>query len=67
MKPVSLISSAIQQVQYHKVGETLDVLFHDGEMRAYTGVPWRVYQELIRSESPGGYFNAKIRDFYKFS
>lgn len=67
MEPVTISSTAIQQVQYHEKKKELDVLFTDGTFSSYKNVPEKVYKELISTESVGYYFNTEIRGKYAFS
>lgn len=62
----SLVSSAIQQCEYHPKKKELDILFTDGTMASYLDVPEKVWVDFVNSGSPGSFFNQKIRDVYKF-
>lgn len=49
------------------MGQTLGMLtirFKSGKTYMYEGVPEETYQGLLKSSSPGRYFNASIKDVY---
>ena len=66
MKRVQLSSSAIAAVTYDKRQKTLEVEFRDGDIYRYTHVPQFVYQELLRAESAGAFWN-HVKDNYEFT
>ena len=55
-------SSAIEAATWDD-GE-LRLTFQDGRRHTYSGVPQRVFEELIDAGSVGAYFNAYVRDRY---
>ena len=59
--PVTVASSAIAQVAYDERERILQIEFRDGVLCQYTGVPPQTYEELLRADSKGGYFNQHIR------
>jgi|GEM_PF-4937765 len=59
--PIPLRSSCIATVQYNKNSGTLVIVFKDGRSHAYS-VPVEKFLELINAPSPGGYYNANIKD-----
>lgn len=61
-KPVE--STVLRSVGYDPDRKILEVQFASDDVYRYYVVPGRVYTELMVSESPGRYFNAKIRDRY---
>jgi hypothetical protein len=59
-------SSAVNFLHYDEVAAELHVEFATGRAYVYYGVPRRVYDRLLKSSSVGAYFNAHIRDRYRF-
>jgi hypothetical protein len=60
---VSVNSSAIRAVGYD--GSTLTVLFVSGRIYDHPGVPYSVYEGLMRASSKGTYYNRYIRGRYR--
>ena len=54
-------SSALQQGQYNREQELLILTFRGNRNYAYNGVNQAVWEELIRAESAGTYYNNFIR------
>jgi hypothetical protein len=54
-------SSSISGYQYDSGAQELLVLFTNGTLYSYSGVPLEVFDELRKAESIGGYFHAKIK------
>ncbi len=67
MERRQVVSSNISEVGYHEGSETLEVLFRNGRMYQYFGVPSRVYQELVGSESCGGYLNREVKGRFRYA
>ncbi|MBV9618988.1 MAG: KTSC domain-containing protein [Verrucomicrobia bacterium] len=63
MKRVPLDSTAIAAVTYEEQNRTLDVEFREGETYRYFNVPEFVYQELLKAESAGAFWNS-VKDQY---
>jgi hypothetical protein len=59
-------SSAISFIHYDEVAAELHVLFTSGRAYVYHGVPRRIYDGLLKASSAGAYFNAHVRDRYRF-
>jgi hypothetical protein len=57
-------SSAIRSVGYDRATATLEIEFHTDKVYRYFAVPHAVHEGLVGAESPGAYFNEKIRDRY---
>jgi KTSC domain len=66
MKHVPVISSSLQSVGYDYASQTLEIAFQNGSVYQYFGVPPAVHEELITASSHGAYFNAFIRDRYRY-
>lgn len=59
-------SSNIEQVQYVKKYNSLEVEFKSGSRYKYSNVPEDVYESMITAKSMGSYFYWNIRSKYKF-
>jgi hypothetical protein len=60
---ISVNSSAIRAVGYD--GHTLTVEFHTGRIYDHPGVPFSVYQGLLRASSKGTFYNKNVRGRYR--
>ena len=65
MKRVPLDSTAIAAVTYEEQNRTLDVEFREGETYRYFNVPEFVYQDLLKAESAGAFWNS-VKDQCEF-
>ena len=54
----------MRSVGYDSAQQILEVEFTSGAVYHYLEVPAAVFEELMRSESKGRYFNQEIRDDY---
>jgi hypothetical protein len=61
---LALESSALAKVAYDNQRATLHVEFRDGAVYQYFGVPRDTYQDLLRADSKGVYFNQYIRNAF---
>jgi hypothetical protein len=59
-------SSAIDHIHYEAVTAELTVTFNSGRRYVYFGVPRKESEALIAAPSVGAYFNAHIRDNYRY-
>jgi hypothetical protein len=59
-------SSMIHAVGYDEESETLEVVFNSGKIYHYLEVPREVYEELMESDSKGGYMRDLIIDCYPY-
>lgn len=66
MQPTKLDSSLLASVQYDPPRRYLDVEFRSAQRYRYFNVPARRYQELLRAESKGRYFNRSIRNCFPY-
>jgi hypothetical protein len=66
MKRVQLSSAAIAAVTYDDRQKTLAVEFRDGDIYRYAHVPKFVYEELLRAESAGAFWNY-VKKNYEFT
>ena len=44
----------------------LEIEFDSGAVYQYLEVPVRIYEQLLRAESKGRYFNSEIREIYPY-
>jgi hypothetical protein len=65
MLPIDLQSTSLHAATYQDQSALLELEFRDGTSYRYLGVPEQVYQELLRSESKGRYFNQYIRNRFQ--
>jgi hypothetical protein len=59
-------STNVAEVGYDPDNMILEVLFHNGGLYQYFGVPEYVYRELLNAASIGRYVNDRIKDHYRF-
>jgi len=64
---VPLISSNVLQARYRKEDSTMDVQFRNGSTYRYETVPEHAFEQLLTSESKGGYMHRKVRGRYKYT
>ena len=57
-------SSALASCSYDDRTGDLTVTFVNGRSYTHPDVPQEVYQQLVMSGSPGGYYNAAIKGSY---
>ena len=68
MKRKPVVSSVLQSIGYAAESLTLEVVFvGQKEVYQYHGVSQKIYDELMQASSHGKYFNANIKDRYKFT
>lgn len=60
-------SSVIRALHYDPVDHHLDLLFVSGRRYRYHEVPEETYDAMRRAFSKGEFFNAHIRDQYRFT
>jgi len=64
---VRVESSAILDIRYDHRRQLLRVTFVSGELYAYDDVPAPTHRAFIEAESKGRFFQAEIRDRYRFT
>lgn len=62
MKREKIDSSLISEIGY--LDETLEVLFANGKLYRYVGVPKYIYLAWLQSDSKGSYFTRFIKNVY---
>jgi hypothetical protein len=60
-------STAIERVEYDEFMRQLVITFTGGSIYTYYDVPRTVYAGLLGAGSKGTYFNACIKDHYRFT
>ena len=63
---IALQSSSLARLAYDRRRAILQVEFRDGTTYQYAGVPFRVYDNLLRAESKGAHFNRHIRSCFPY-
>jgi hypothetical protein len=66
MQLVPLVSSTLASAGYDPALRRLEIQFLSGERYLYFQVPSHIYQQLIRAESKGAWFNRNIRNRFPF-
>ena len=67
MKRTSVNSSNLMSVGYDSKSLTLEIEFHGGSVYQYFDVPEHEHQEVMQAGSHGTYFNANIRNDYRYT
>jgi hypothetical protein len=65
MKMIPVNSSAMQAVGYDEVTMRMKIMFEQGDVYDFCGVPLHVYEGLMAAASKGSYYNDHIRDRYR--
>jgi len=63
--PVTLQSSLLARVAYNQGLAILRLEFCDGAIYQYFQVPHQTYEDLLKAESKGVYFNRYIRNAFR--
>lgn len=66
-KPVAVESSLLANVSYDDQRAILQLEFRDGAVYQYADVPLQNFQDLLRADSKGAYFNHHIRGNFPYS
>lgn len=66
MNLIPVSSSNIDQVGYDASTETMQVVFQNGSVYEYRGVPQGEYDALMSAPSLGSYLNRNIRNNYAY-
>lgn len=65
MNRIPVGSSSVAEIGYDSTDQVLEVLFLNGGVYQYHGVPLSTYAELIAAESVGAYFNRRIKNVFR--
>jgi hypothetical protein len=60
------VSSAIDHIKYSEQSRDLEIRFVSGRTYRYASVPAEVHERFRAAPSKGMFFNAEIKDKYKF-
>ncbi len=66
MDRIPVTSSLITAAGHDEATHVLEVELATGPVYRYFAVPRRVFEGLMAAESPGAFFNGKIRDTYPY-
>jgi hypothetical protein len=66
MRRRAVDSTTMRSVGYQAKSHILEIEFDSGAGYQYLGVPARIYEQLLRAESKGRYFNSEIRESYAY-
>ncbi len=58
-------SAILRSVGYDESAKILEIEFHTGLVYQYSGVPEKVYADLMHSGETGKYFSEKIRPRFR--
>jgi hypothetical protein len=61
----SVKSCILRSVGYDDAMKNLEIEFHSGLVYQYSGVPSKVYADLISSSAVGKYFSDKVRNRFR--
>ena len=67
MPRVDLNSTSLHAVTYQDQCAVLELEFRSGAVYRYFGIPPQTFEELLRAESKGGYFNSRIRNRFAYA
>ncbi len=67
MQTTAVTSGKLVSAAYDRDSCSLDVIFGNGEIFRYYGIPPVVYKDLMESASPMGYFRDAIEGRYSFT
>lgn len=59
-------SDVIHAIGYDDETSVLEIIFNSGAIYQYRNVPHQVFEEFMRAESKGNYFQNNIRDEFEF-
>jgi hypothetical protein len=58
-------SCILRSVGYDDAMKNMEIEFHSGLIFQYSGVPSKVYSDLISSNAVGKYFSEKVRNRFR--
>lgn len=67
MERQSVDSTTVRGIGYATEAQTLEVEFTSGRVYQYFDVPPEIYRAFAGASSKGSYFNAEIKNVYRFS
>lgn len=66
MNRVPVISSNISEIGYDQASSILEVLFTNGTLYQYNGVPAQVHDELMVASSHGSFLNSYVKGRFPY-
>lgn len=66
MRRLAVESSSIAEIGYAARSRVLEVLFRNGGLYRYFGVPRAVHRALVGADSIGRYMNRHVRNHYRW-
>lgn len=63
---VDIKSSNIKSATYNTETSLLTVVFNNGSIYEYEGVPWELFTKFRMADSQGAFLNANIKNKYSF-
>jgi hypothetical protein len=66
MKLETVESDVIHAIGYDDDVNVLEIIFNTGQIYQYRNVPREVFEQLLRAESKGSYFQNNIRDEFEY-
>jgi hypothetical protein len=65
LERLSVKSVILRSVGYDESTKILEIEFHSGLVYQYSGVPLKIYTDLMRSGEIGKYFSDKVRTQFR--
>lgn len=66
MKLETVESDVIHAIGYDEDVSVMEVIFNSGQIYQYRNVPRQVFEQFLRAESKGNYFQNNIRDEFDY-
>lgn len=66
MRRLPVDSSNLASVGFYNDRNVLEIEFRNGRVYQYSDVPEHIFQEILKAESKGQYFNQLIRDRFVY-
>lgn len=63
---VDVKSSNIKSATYNTETSLLTIVFNNGSIYEYEGVPWELFTKFRMADSQGAFLNANIKNKYSF-
>ncbi|MGA2105641.1 KTSC domain-containing protein [Methanoregula sp.] len=65
MERLPVKSCILRSVGYDDTMKNMEIEFHSGLVFQYSGVPSKVYSDLVSSTAVGKYFSEKVRNRFR--
>ena len=60
----SFNSEAIREIEYFEDEEVLEIMFTSGKTYKYYAVEQKVYNDFLKADSKGRFYNERIKGYY---